>query len=216
MDYEQLHAAKREQTMTDQEAKEYELFCRAIVQHDGDAWVAIYARYRLLLIAWAHQNSASELVGESCADIADQAWARAWAALTPARFADFSTLASLLGYLRTCVSTTIIDMLRSKASAERARSMQSLDMAAGPEHGVLADLDRTMLWRLALGLLNNSAERVTLIESFAYCLPPRAIQARHPDLFPDVTAVYSTKRNLLIRLQCNHEIRRLHEEFVAA
>ena len=214
MNYGQIHQARGEQAIPQQEREEYELFRRAIVHREAEAWAAVYARYRLLLISWVRQNSASEVLGESCADIADQAWARAWAALTPARFDNFPTLARLLGYLRTCVATTVIDMLRHKVSAERARFMRESGIEAGPEQDVLAALDRSALWNLALGLLTNEAERVTLIESYAYCLPPRAIQARHPDLFPDVSAVYSAKRNLLTRLQDNCELQQLREEFV--
>jgi DNA-directed RNA polymerase specialized sigma24 family protein len=205
-----------EQTMIEQEFESYELFRRAIVQRDSDAWIHLYARYRSLLISWAYRTSASEQIGETCDDIADHAWARAWAALTPERFADFPTLARLLGYLRTCVTTTVIDMIRSRASAERALYSTPSGMDDGPEHGVLADLDRTALWCIALGLLKNQAERVALIESFAYCLPPRAIQARHPELFSDVIAVYCAKRNLLERLHGSHELQRLYEEFIAA
>ena len=214
MNYGQIHPIKREHTLPQQEREEYELFRRAIVQRDSEAWSAIYMRYRLLLISWVRQHSASELAGESCADIADQAWARAWSALTPARFADFPTLARLLGYLRTCVSTTIIDLLRARTSADRARFLPVPGAEPGPEQNVLAALDRSALWNLALGLLTTQGERIILIESFVNCLPPRHIQARYPDIFPDVTAVYSAKRNLLVRLQCSSELQRLREETV--
>jgi len=202
--------------MIEQEIESYELFRRAIVRRDSDAWSEVYTRYRSLLISWAYRSCASEQIGETYDDIADQAWARAWAALTPERFADFPTLARLLGYLRTCVTTTIIDLIRSHAAIERMVQSAPSEIEDGPEHGVLAKLDRTALWCMALRLLKTRAERVILIESFAYCLPPRAIQARHPELFPDVTAVYSIKRNLLERLHGSRELKRLYEEFQSA
>jgi hypothetical protein len=46
-------------------------------------------------------------------------------------------------------------------------------------------------------------------------LPPRDIQARHPDLFANVNEVYSAKRNLLNRLQRNPDLQRLHREMHA-
>jgi hypothetical protein len=46
-------------------------------------------------------------------------------------------------------------------------------------------------------------------------LPPRAILARHPDLFADITAVYDAKRTLIRRLQHNVEIKRLRREWYA-
>jgi len=39
-------------------------------------------------------------------------------------------------------------------------------------------------------------------------LPPRAILARHPDLFGDVGEVYMAKRHLIGRLQRDPNVRR--------
>jgi hypothetical protein len=74
---------------------------------------------------------------------------------------------------------------------------------ATPEQSVLGDLTRDALWRAVLAVAMLPAERVVLVESFIYCLPPRTIRARHPQLFPDAEAVYTVKRNLFERLQRN-------------
>jgi len=87
----------------------YELFRRAIVEHEDEAWTAIAARYRSLMIAWAARCPALHTAEECCEDLADQAFARAWRALTPERFARFPSLAALLAYLRTCVTATVVD-----------------------------------------------------------------------------------------------------------
>src|SRR5215211_5786980 len=105
--------------MLKQEEEGYELFRRAIVYRDAEAWAEIHARYRSLLISWANRSGAGQCTAEQAEDLADQALARAWVALTPARFAEFSSLARLLSYLRTCVATTAIDISRAKAAAER-------------------------------------------------------------------------------------------------
>lgn len=200
--------------MIEQEHEDYELFCQAILHQNGEAWADIHRRYRLLLIAWVCRSGAR--ISEDHADIADQALARAWAALTPERFADFPTLARLLSYLHTCVTTTIIDCIRAQATNERVLLEQDTNPSNTPEQIVIADLDRHAVWRIALGVAATPAERVALVESFAYCLPPRAIHVRHPQLFPDVTAVYSTKRNLFERLQRNSDLRRLCQEIVSS
>jgi DNA-directed RNA polymerase specialized sigma24 family protein len=201
--------------MIEQEIEAYELFRRAIVLRDEEAWELVYAHYRLLLIAWARRTGAAEEVGETCADIADQAWGRAWSALTPERFADFPTLARLLSYLRACVTTTAIDMMRMHGSAERRFCSLDIDIADRPQRDPLDALDRSEIWRIAFGVLATSIERVTLIESFVYCLSPRAIQARHPQLFPNIADVYRAKRNLLERLQRNHALQRLNADLIA-
>jgi hypothetical protein len=83
----------------------YELFRRAIEERDEQAWAESARRYRGLLIFWARGCIARTTISECCDDIADYTFTRAWAALSPERFAGFSTLAALLGYLRACVST---------------------------------------------------------------------------------------------------------------
>jgi hypothetical protein len=75
---------------------------------------------------------------------------------------------------------------------------------------------REELWRIVTSLVVSEQERVVLVESYVFDLPPRAILARHPGLFADVPSVYSAKRNLLNRLQRSRELQRLREEqFVA-
>jgi DNA-directed RNA polymerase specialized sigma24 family protein len=200
--------------MIGQVEKEYELFRQAILHRDADAWAAIHTRYHSLLVSWAYHNSAQGCL-ELPADIADRALARAWAALTPDRFAEFPSLASLLSYLRTCVKSTAIDIARAQSASERAWQQIDADEPATPEQIILDRLDRDALWQLVIGLANTPSDRITLIESCVYGLPPRAIQARHPELFPNVASVYTTKRNLFDRLQRNHDLLRMRETFSA-
>jgi DNA-directed RNA polymerase specialized sigma24 family protein len=202
--------------MTDHEQDEFELFRRAIMERSEQAWAEIHRRFRPLLIAWAYRSSARLRAGEWCDDIADQALARAWVALTPEHFAEFPTLSRLLSYLRTCVASTVIDCVRAQNASQRAENAVRVDMERTPEQIVLAGLDRAELWRMALGLTANRAERVVLVESFALSLPPRTIQERHPQLFADVADVYGAKRNLFARLHRNRDLLRLSVEYAPA
>src|SRR5689334_9517663 len=63
----------------------YELFRRAIEERDEQAWAESIARYRRLLISWARRCIAKATLSECCEDIADYAFTRAWAALSPER-----------------------------------------------------------------------------------------------------------------------------------
>ena len=181
--------------MKEADVEGYELFRHAIVERDERAWATIHAHYRPLQLAWASRCGASTATNEAAADIADHALARAWAALGPESFTAFPTLAHVLAYLRACVRTTAIDCARAQTAAER--SVISADAIDSPEQIVLADFGRTALWHLVLGLVASPTEHVALVTSCVYGLPPRAIQSRYPQLFPDVAAVYTTKRNLL-------------------
>jgi len=193
----------------------YELFRRAIMTRDADAWAAIHTRYRSLLIAWAVRRGASSRLTERYDDIADQALSRAWIALTPDRFANFTSLARLLSYLRTCVNATVVDNLRAQMSNECVLQESYADRAATPEQLILEDLTRDALWRLVLTNTTSRAERVVLVESLIHCLPPRTIQATHPQLFPNIEAVYTIKRNLFERLQRYRDVLQLGRELLA-
>jgi DNA-directed RNA polymerase specialized sigma24 family protein len=202
--------------MDEREYENYELFRRAILLRDEQAWAAIHTRFRPLLVAWAHRCCAKMHIVDCYDDIADHALARAWVALTPARFMAFPTLAKLLAYLRACVTTTAIDCVRAQIAAERSHAALSANTAASTEQIVLADIDRAALWRTVIGLVATEAERVVVIETFAYGLSPRDILARHPRLFADIDAVYGARRNLFARLHRNREIVRLREEYLSA
>lgn len=193
----------------------YELFRRAILARDEDAWIEIGTRYRAMLIAWAGQSSVMGSIDEGCEDVADRALARAWAALTPERFISFPNLAALMGYLRTCVSATAIDMARARTVRERAYQKLDPAVSATPEQVVMDELERNELWRAVLGAIECVRERTVLIESFQLNMPPRTILARHPDLFADVGDVYLAKRHLIGRLQRDPNVRRFGGSYFA-
>jgi DNA-directed RNA polymerase specialized sigma24 family protein len=191
----------------------YELFRRAIVEHSEDAWTEIHTRYRPMLVGWVLHHATYCGDAQQAADIADEAFARAWRALAPERFAAFPTVGALLAYLRLCVLSTLIDQQRAQVNQDRVtRRIQSADLVPAPEQIVETAFDCETLWRTVASLLMTPAERTVLLGSYVFNLPPRAIQAHHPELFPDVAAVYNTKRNLLARLQRSPELRRLREE----
>jgi hypothetical protein len=85
-----------------------------------------------------------------------------------------------------------------------------------PEQLVLAEVDRTTLWEIVRSAVATPAERIALVESYVYNLPPRAIHMRHPSLFASIADVYRVKRNLLKRLQRNRELGHLYAELAAA
>jgi DNA-directed RNA polymerase specialized sigma24 family protein len=178
------------------------------MSRDEDAWIEIGTRYRAMLIAWAGQCSAMGSTDEACEDVADRALARAWAALSPARFSSFPNLAALMGYLRACVSATAIDLARAQRVRERAYQKLDLGEVATPEQQVLEEIERADLWRVVLSAIGSEQERIVLIESFQLDLRPRAILARHPDLFANIDEVYLAKRHLIGRLQRNPDVRR--------
>lgn len=194
----------------------YELFRRAVVEQDGDAWGEISVSYRTMMIGWARRCQVADITGECYEDLADEALARAWKALTPERFSQFPSLAALLAYLRTCVQATVIDAARARTTYERVAARADHPTSAQPDQTVLERLDSAELWRLASSQATTEAERVVLRERFVFDLPPRVIQARHPALFPEVRKIYETIRNLCDRMRRNQDLRRVSGENLAA
>jgi hypothetical protein len=74
---------------------------------------------------------------------------------------------------------------------------------------VIDELERGELWQLVNAVARTAEERTLLLESFVHDQPPRVIQACHPELFPNIDAIYRTKRNLLERLQRNPQLQQL-------
>jgi hypothetical protein len=190
----------------------FELFRRAIVDREQAAWEAIHTRYRILLISWARQSSVSAMVDEQLDDIADQAFARAWSALTPQRFQAFPSLATILGYLRNCVGAVLIDKARAQATRERTIQQLGVREAPTPEDLVIEELDRTSIWRLVSEVVETPQEEIIIRENILLEIPPRQILARWPDRFRSIGEVYASKRNLIGRLQRNSQIQQLYRE----
>src|SRR5215212_12045231 len=135
----------------------YELFRRAVVEQDPDAWREIAIGYRNMMIGWVRRCHAAEITGERCEDLADEALARAWKALSPERFTQFPNLAALLAYLRTCVQATVIDAARARTSYERMAAHIGHGDSTPPDQTVLAQFDRAELWWLANSLVASEA-----------------------------------------------------------
>jgi hypothetical protein len=190
----------------------YALFRRAIVDRDDNAWADIYTEYRPLLLSWARQASTRASSPNPYEDIADRALTRAWSALSPNNFAQFPSLAALLGYLRACVGAAAIDSARAEATRERAYQKLTSPEVATPEQEALDQLRNDELWKLVGDLVLSEPERTILVETFVLGLSPRQIQSRHQDMFLELEYVYRLKRSLVNRLKRNRELRQFYEE----
>jgi len=201
------------QELSDQQG--YELFRRAIVERDDEAWTAIHTYFRPLLLGWSRYYCARSPAGEQAEDLADHGLARAWAARAPEQFGRFPNLPTLLAYLRNCVAAAVIDSARGAAVRERLYQGLESRAWAPPEEIVVNTSSRAELWRIVSEVAATEQERIVLHDGFVLALPPRQIQARHPDRFADVAAVYGAKRNLLSRLARCRALQQLRDDLRA-
>jgi DNA-directed RNA polymerase specialized sigma24 family protein len=188
----------------------FEIFQRAVVQRNDDAWEAIVAQYRGIVLAYVSQHSAAAMLHEPDDYWVNRAFQRFWGAVGPDRFSRFPDLPALLKYLKLCVHSVLLDEVRSR----RAATVASLDEVpetqpayTSDEHGVIGKLASEQLWATIIRELQDEAERKVVYLSFARDLKPAEIVERHPDLFASVADVYRVKRNVIERLRRNAEVR---------
>jgi len=188
----------------------FEIFQRAVVTRDDDAWEAIVAQYRGIVLAYVSQHTAAALLHESDDYWINRAFQRFWGAVGADRFSRFPDLPALLKYLKLCVHSVLMDDIR----ARRAASITSMDdvpettpATINAEGNVVGRLAGEQLWEAIQQLLQDEAEERVVYLSFARDLKPAEIAERHPTLFAGVADVYRVKRNVIERLRRSAEIR---------
>jgi DNA-directed RNA polymerase specialized sigma24 family protein len=188
----------------------YELFRRALVEGDQQAWEQLYQHYSGLVEGWIRRSGAFVSSGESSEYFVVGAFTKFWRAISAERFASFPTLASLLQYLQLCATSVVIDSVRAQSWSEVVP-----EEAISPNHGpqtspdeeAVSRVDREEFWRFINEQLHNEIERVVVYCSFVLGLTPRAIYAKRSELFSSVNDVYNVKRNVLGRLSRNTHLR---------
>jgi DNA-directed RNA polymerase specialized sigma24 family protein len=184
----------------------FELFRRAILHRDQQAWEHLYGQYRAQVTGWVIRHPAFSSTHEEAQYFVNRAFEKMWQALTPERFSRFKTLKSLLRYLQMCVHSVILDAVRGSQCPVLETPVEML--AAGKrsdeppvEHSVLERLQRQAFWREIEARLQNEEERRVVYGSFVLALKPSELYEQYPSTFRDVNHIYRVKENLLARLR---------------
>lgn len=187
----------------------YELFRRAIVEHNEIAWEHIYAHYSVLVESWVRRSGAFASSGESSEYFVSAAFTKFWRAISE-RFDQFPTLASLLHYLQLCAGSVVIDSVRAQSWAEMLPEEAlptGVSIQAAPDEEAMKRVDCEEFWNYINTQLNNEAERIVVFRSFVMGMKPGDIYNERQDLFQSINDVYNVKRNVLGRLSRNPELR---------
>ena len=188
----------------------FEIFQRAVVTRDDDAWEAIVAQYRGIVLAYVSQHTAAALLHEADDYWINRAFQRFWGAVGADRFGRFPDLPALLKYLKLCVHSVLMDEIRSRRAASAASLddvPDSLPSSTTAEGSALGELAGEQLWEVIKRELQDEAEEKVVFLSFARDLKPAEIAERYPNLFAGVSDVYRVKRNVIERLRRSAEIR---------
>jgi DNA-directed RNA polymerase specialized sigma24 family protein len=184
----------------------YELFRRALVQRDQDAWEAIYQQFELLVQGW---------LGHSDDGLVNASFERLWKAIDPTKFEQFPTLGNILAYLKRCSHSVAIEA-RRKVSQQRAHEVTLEALQRGPAaaykdeaEAILEGIRTSQVFELASKRLTGEDERHVFRASFEWGMKPGEIHARWPHRFESTRQVYRIKENILRRLRRDLDLRAL-------
>jgi len=191
-----------------------ELFRRAIVRRDDDAWACIYQQYAPLVLTWVNQHqSAAPLLGQDgSAPLVNAAFAKFSQALTPVKMDNFDSLAAVLKYLKMCVHSVIADEVRSRQARQYEEALESIEhepASDDPADDVVSNISAQGLWQAIQEELNGEDERVLIYLAYIHGMKLSEISSQHSRLFPSVEDVYRIKRNVLERLRRNRRLQML-------
>jgi DNA-directed RNA polymerase specialized sigma24 family protein len=191
-----------------------ELFRRAIVNRDDDAWGSIYQQYAPLVLTWVTQHqSATPILGqEGSGPLVNAAFAKFYQALTPAKMEHFVSLAAILKYLKMCVHSVVADEVRSRQMRQFEETLDTITQeptSDDPADDVVANISAQHLWQIIEEELNSEDERIVIYQAYVQGMKPSEICTLNRQLFPTVDDVYRIKRNVLERLRRSRRLQML-------
>ena len=193
----------------------FELFRRAILNSNDQAWSLVYERYRPLVRKWIQKHSTYPATDEEWQYFLNRAFERMWSAMNPERFDTFSDLGSVLRYLQMCVHTAIIDEARAAEEPTVDIEDEKLLAVATSENGASVGsrsssrAEHDEFWQQINERLKDEKEHLVIYGSFVLALKPRELYADYMHVFSDVTEIYRIKQNVLARLGRDDELKKL-------
>lgn len=178
-----------------------EIFRRAMLQEDSDAWTVLEERFHGIVLSWVRRHPQREAARgiDSEENYVALTFARFWMGTVRNKNLEFNTLAGALVFLRACVNSVIIDTLRGQKELPIPENYER--MAPEPD-------ENYQRWEVIKGFIPNEREQ-RLAYYLYYCgLKPRQIVERCPQEFNDVHEIFRLTRNILDRLKRNKD--RLH------
>ena len=183
-----------------------EIFHRALLQHDDDAWKLLVDRFGPMVKGWvrSHPRRDAACRHDSEENYVTKTFTRFWQAAAYNQELRFTSLAAALSYLKMCLSGAILDTLRSYGRQEL--SLNDPDHPLLDEPAVEDDTDDGHeLWSVVKSILSNEREQ-RLAYLLFYCgLKAREVVQFCGQEFSDVNEVYRLRRNIIERLIRNRD-----------
>jgi hypothetical protein len=185
----------------------YELFRRAVIQQDQEAWRALYDQFFALVCFWL-----SGFSGETDV-LANHAFGHFAEKMTPERFDRAAGLGQLLNFFKCSAQNLAIDLERKEARrrvAEEAfvqeRALSNFNMRRSHQRA-LDEIKKESLYDRVRQGLKNEKECLVFQASIEWDMPPRDIADYWPDHFDDALVVSRIKERIFRRLSRDPQLR---------
>jgi DNA-directed RNA polymerase specialized sigma24 family protein len=204
--------AQSSQHQATKDACAFELFRCAIVLRDEQAWFGIYTLYNAVVSSWI-LRLIPKIERADLDALVNDVFAKFAHAMNALKWRNFSCVQQLLGYLRLCARSVVVDHCRRLQLQQREKMCNPLDQAPvlddDPADVVVAQFANQEFWRIIDREVTCSEEQLILRAICALGLSPHQLQQRYPLLFPTVDDIYRLRRNVLERLRRNKELQQL-------
>jgi hypothetical protein len=191
----------------------FELFRRALADDINEAFTQIYRVYERQVLNWVYGYSRFDQTGEDAEYFMNSAFNKFYLAVKGPKFERFSSVPSLLMYLKLCVHTAIAQYIRD----QRQISAVSIDDEAASvdlrDRKQEAQLDRGIqaadLWALIRRLLPAPADQFLARCVFTLDMKPAEIVAKYPGRWADEREISVALYRIRRLLRQDPELRRL-------
>ncbi len=185
-----------------------ELFLRAIRQRDERAWDLIYQQFSGTVLGWLRRHPCANRLQDLDAPdtYITAAFQKLWqATVVPGPTTPkFTTLASILAYLRSCLNSVVLDEIRRIDAHPPEVPIDPVIPLPAKDTSTLSAQE---LWALIERALPDRRERRLVYLLFVQELKPAALVQEAPQDFPNAKEVYRLTRNVLDRLRRNPALR---------
>ena len=184
-----------------------EMFHRAMVNHEPDAWELLQQCFSPLVRAWMRNHPQRNLACrfELEENYVANTFTRVWQASMRNRL-EFDTLVAALSYLKLSLQGTILDTLRAYAQPREVPLPDADSVTYSSEKPAIKDDYKSSdLWEIIKSLLHNERQRRLAYLLFHCGLKPREIVRCCPDEFGELQEIIRLTRYILEQLKCLEE-----------
>src|SRR5260221_5223084 len=176
-----------------------ELFRRATVEGDAEAWAWVQRCFGEIVLGWLrrHPSRAAACRLESEENYVALTFERFWQATALSQHVSFRTLAAALQYLRASLHGAVLDTLRAYS---RPKEVPLPEPGEPGEPFAEEQTEGSMVWEILQTMLSNRREQRLAYLLYHCGLKPREIVRFCPQEWSDVQEIYHLQRIILDRL----------------